>query len=140
MSLSITITCFYFLRYVMTGVSWWGHKVDNAYWMWNFQGRILKRATVDKFCQLTWRPRPPTLLTREQQKEVKRNLKKYSDQFIAKDKMRLSKASKELVAKRQSMMEQYTAWRARKTEGTILNNSCVLSTYLMTFYHSPSRI
>merc|ERR1712241_1607559 len=71
---------------------------------------------VDKFCQLTWRPRPPTLLTREQQKEVKRNLKKYSDQFIAKDKMRLSKASKELVAKRQSMMEQYTAWRARKTE------------------------
>jgi len=103
-------------RYVMTGVSWWGHKVDNAYWMWNFQGRILKRATVDKFCQLTWRPRPPTLLTREQQKEVKRNLKKYSDQFIAKDKMRLSKASKELVAKRQSMMEQYTAWRARKTE------------------------
>merc|ERR1719461_1048282 len=103
-------------RYVMTGVSWWGHKGDNAYWMWNFQGRILKRATVDKFCQLTWRPRPPTLLTREQQKEVKRNLKKYSDQFIAKDKMRLSKASKELVAKRQSMMEQYTAWRARKTE------------------------
>merc|ERR1712223_2118047 len=65
-------------RYVMTGVSWWGHKVDNAYWMWNFQGRILKRATEDK--------------------------------------MRLSKASKELVAKRQSMMEQYTAWRARKTE------------------------
>ena len=112
---------------MITGVSWWAHKVDNAYWMWNFQGRILKRATVDKFCQLTWRPRPPTLLTREQQKEVKRNLKKYSDQFIAKDKMRLSKASKELVAKRQSMMEQYTAWRARKTEGTIQNNSCILN-------------
>ena len=24
-------------RYVATAVSWWGHKVDNAYWMWNFQ-------------------------------------------------------------------------------------------------------
>lgn len=24
-------------RYLMTGVSWWGHKVDNAYWMWSFQ-------------------------------------------------------------------------------------------------------
>lgn len=24
-------------RYVMTAVSWWGHKVDNAYWLWNFQ-------------------------------------------------------------------------------------------------------
>ena len=98
-------------RYVITGVSWWGHKVDNAYWIWNFQGKILKKATVDKFCQLTWRPRPPTLLSKEQLKDVKKNLKKYSDQFIAKDKMRLSKASKELVAKRQAMMEEYTAYR-----------------------------
>ena len=127
-------------RYIITGVSWWAHKVDNAYWMWNFQGKILKRANVDKFCQLTWRPRPPSLLTKNQLKDIKKNLKRYSDQFNAKDKMRQNKASKELVAKRQSMMEQYTAWRARKTEGTILNNSCVLSTYLMTFYHSPSRI
>ena len=96
---------------MITGVSWWGHKVDNAYWIWNFQGKILKKATVDKFCQLTWRPRPPTLLSKEQLKDVKKNLKKYSDQFIAKDKMRLSKASKELVAKRQAMMEEYTTYR-----------------------------
>ena len=41
----------------MTGVSWWGHKVDNAYWLWNFQGKILKRSSVEKFCQLVWRPR-----------------------------------------------------------------------------------
>ena len=26
-------------RYVATGVSWWGHKVDNAFWIWNFQVR-----------------------------------------------------------------------------------------------------
>jgi len=103
-------------RYVITGVSWWGHKVDNAYWIWNFQGKILKKATVDKFCQLTWRPRPPTLLSKEQLKDVKKNLKKYSDQFIAKDKMRLSKASKELVAKRQAMMEEYSSYRTQKTK------------------------
>merc|ERR1712098_324134 len=83
-------------RYVITGVSWWGHKVDNAYWMWNFQGKILKRANVDKFCQLTWRPRPPTLL--------------------GKDQMRQSKASKELIAKRQKRMDDYTSWRAKKDQ------------------------
>ena len=60
---------------MITGVSWWGHKVDNAYWIWNFQGKIIKKATVDKFCQLTWRPRPPTLLSKEQLKDVKKNLK-----------------------------------------------------------------
>merc|ERR1719300_146600 len=70
-------------RYIITGVSWWAHKVDNAYWMWNFQGKILKR---------------------------------YSDQFNAKDKMRQNKASKELVAKRQKMIEDYSAWRDRKSK------------------------
>merc|ERR1712045_689556 len=103
-------------RYIITGVSWWGHKVDNAYWMWNFQGKILKRSTVDKFCQLVWRPRPPTLLTKEGLKEIKKNLKKYSEQFNAKDKMRLSKASKELVAKRQAMMEEYSSYRTQRPE------------------------
>merc|ERR1712059_95602 len=45
-------------RYVATGVSYWAHKADNAYWLWNFQGKILKRSNVEKFCQLVWRPRP----------------------------------------------------------------------------------
>ena len=103
-------------RYIITGVSWWAHKVDNAYWMWNFQGKILKRANVDKFCQLTWRPRPPSLLTKDMLKDIKKNLKRYSDQFNAKDKMRQNKASKELVAKRQKMMEDYSAWRDRKSK------------------------
>ena len=102
-------------RYVITGVSWWGHKVDNAYWMWNFQGKILKRANVEQFCQLTWRPRPPSLLSREQVKDIKKNLKRYSDQFTAKDRIKLSRASKELIAKRQKSLEDYTSWRQRKT-------------------------
>jgi len=103
-------------RYVITGVSYWGHKVDNAYWMWNFQGKILKRANVDKFCQLLWRPRPPSLLSKEQLRDIKKNLKKYSVQFDAKDKMRQSKASKELIAKRNKLMSDYVAWRAKKNQ------------------------
>merc|ERR1712045_758155 len=103
-------------RYVVTGVSWWGHKVDNAYWLWNFQGKILKRSTVDKFCQLVWRPRPPTLLTKEGLKEIKKNLKKYSEQFDAKDKTRLSRASKELVQKRKAMMDAFQEYPAARVE------------------------
>jgi len=103
-------------RYIITGVSWWGHKVDNAYWIWNFQGKILKRETLDKFCQITWRPRPPSLLTKEQVKEVKKNLKKYSDQFNAKDKMRQSKASKELLLKRSALYEEFEEFRETAQE------------------------
>ena len=54
-----------------------------------------------------WRPRPPTLLSKEQLKDIKKNLKKFSVQFDAKDKMRLSRASKELVEKRKAMMESF---------------------------------
>ena len=101
-------------RYVMTGVSWWSHEVDNAYWLWNFQGKILKRSSVEKFCQLVWRPRPQSLLSKEQGKEIKKNLKKYSDQFNAKDKMRQSRASKELMAKRQALVDAFNSWRDQK--------------------------
>jgi len=103
-------------RYVITGVSMWRHKMDNAYWIWNFQGKILKRVNIDKFCQLLWRPRPPSLLAKEQIKDIKKNLKKYSDQFNAKDKMRQSKASKELMMKRSVLAREYSEYREEKEE------------------------
>ena len=52
----------------VVGVSWWGHKVDNAYWIWNFQGRLMHKQPMERFCQLLWRPRPHTLLNKEQLK------------------------------------------------------------------------
>lgn len=42
----------------------------------------------------TWRPRPPTLLSVEKQKEIKKNVKKYAAEFDARDKMLQYKASK----------------------------------------------
>merc|ERR1719150_2191739 len=81
-------------RYVMTAVSWWGHKVDNAYWLWSFQGKILKRNQCDKFCQLLWRPRLPTLLPEKKLKEIKKNLKKYSVEFDKVDSIRGSAKTK----------------------------------------------
>nr|CAG4648511.1 EOG090X01UY [Polyphemus pediculus] len=110
-------------RYVATSVSWWGHKVDNAYWLWSFQGKILKRVPLDKFCQLQWRPRPPTLLTLQQTKDIKKTLKKYSAQFEVKDRLKMSKASKELVEKRRKLMQDYEDLRKRKQEEYIANRS-----------------
>uniref|UniRef100_A0AAY5K9R5 Eukaryotic translation initiation factor 3 subunit B n=1 Tax=Esox lucius TaxID=8010 RepID=A0AAY5K9R5_ESOLU len=98
-------------RYVVTSVSWWSHKVDNAYWLWTFQGRLLQKNNKDRFCQLLWRPRPPTLLPLDAIKAIKKDLKKYSKIFEQKDRLSQSKASKELVDKRRSMMEDYRRYR-----------------------------
>uniref|UniRef100_A0A8C2E1D1 Eukaryotic translation initiation factor 3 subunit B n=1 Tax=Cyprinus carpio TaxID=7962 RepID=A0A8C2E1D1_CYPCA len=100
-------------RYVVTSVSWWSHKVDNAFWLWTFQGRLLQKNNKERFCQLLWRPRPPSLLTQEQIKLIKKDLKKYSKIFEQKDRLSQSKASKELVDKRRTMMEDYRKYRER---------------------------
>merc|ERR1712154_66219 len=81
-------------RYLMTGVSWWGHKVDNAYWMWSFQGK--------------------TLMTRKQMKEIKKNIKKYSEEFDAKDAMRMSKASQELKQERKNKYDEFMSYREKR--------------------------
>ncbi|XP_008544236.1 eukaryotic translation initiation factor 3 subunit B [Microplitis demolitor] len=103
-------------RYVVTAVSNWKTSVDNAYWIWTFQGRILKRVNLNAFNQLLWRPRPPTLLTAEQIKDIKKSLKKYSSQFESKDKMRMTRASKEVLEKRRAMMEAFNEYREKRSE------------------------
>merc|ERR1711872_1069037 len=95
----------------MNGVSWWGHKVDNAYWVWNFQGKILKRFQLERFCQFSWRPRPPCFLTNKQIREIKKNLKKWSVEFDAINKMKISEISKELLEKRQAARNKFDKYR-----------------------------
>ena len=59
-------------RYVMSSVSFWRHPTDTGYTLWDFKGQMLLRKNVEKFKQLLWRPRPPTLLTKERMKVLKR--------------------------------------------------------------------
>lgn len=103
-------------RYVVTAISNWKTKVDNGYYMWSFQGKILKRVNIDKFAQLLWRPRCPTLLDDKQLKDIKKNLKKYYAQFESKDRMRQTKASKELIEKRAALMEKFSAYRQKRIQ------------------------
>ncbi|XP_074598834.1 eukaryotic translation initiation factor 3 subunit b [Brevipalpus obovatus] len=94
-------------RYVVSAVSWWAHKADNGYYLWSFTGRLIRKHTIDRFCQLLWRPRPKTLLTEEKIKEIKKNLKKYSSRFDVEDKEMLSRVSKDILEKRKDMLSKF---------------------------------
>ncbi|KAK2557121.1 Eukaryotic translation initiation factor 3 subunit B [Acropora cervicornis] len=94
-------------RYVATSVSWWAHKVDNGYYIWSFQGKLLQRHTLDQFCSLLWRPRPPSLLSEEDLKNIRKDIKKYQRLFEAKDRMSQSRASKELIDRRRRKMKDF---------------------------------
>lgn len=100
-------------RYFMTAVSWWAHKVDNAYNIWSFQGRILQRHPLDQFCSFIWRPCPKSLLTKEDITNVKKDMKKYQKQFEIKDRMSQTKASKELIEKRRELYNSFSSIRNR---------------------------
>ncbi len=103
-------------RYVTTGISLFKVKDDQGYYIWSFQGRILKRVNLKNFLQFLWRPRPQTLLTDTQQKEIKKNLKKYYPQFEAKDRMRVTRASKEMLEKRAKLREGFMEYRNKRVQ------------------------
>lgn len=103
-------------RYVVTSISWWSHMSDSGFMVWSFQGKLLRQSSVDRFCELLWRPRPPTLMTPEQIKDIQKNLKKYSTQFEVKDRLALTKASKELIEKRRALITDFESYRSQKND------------------------
>jgi uncharacterized protein with WD repeat len=59
--------------------------MENGYHMYDFKGNLLREESIDRFKQLVWRPRPPTLLSKEEQAEIRKNLRNYSKVFDEQD-------------------------------------------------------
>ena len=74
-------------RFDATSVSHCRHQMENGYNIWTSQGRQLKHQRQDKFYQLLWRPRPPSLLSVAQEKDVRKNLRSFSAKYEAEDSM-----------------------------------------------------
>ena len=93
-------------------------QVENGYAIWDFRGQEQQRHLVDRFKQFLWRPRPRTLLTKEQQKSVRKNLREYSRGFDEEDAALESNVSAELVQSRKRAVNEWNAWRAKVREET----------------------
>ncbi|CAG8445506.1 7837_t:CDS:2 [Ambispora leptoticha] len=100
-------------RYVITSASMWRHSMENGYTLWDFKGSQLQKHLLDKFKQLVWRPRPKTLLSQEAMKKIRKNLSKYSKVFDEEDAREKSSVSKELLAHRRRLVDEWNAWRKR---------------------------
>ncbi|KAJ3287790.1 Translation initiation factor 3 subunit b [Borealophlyctis nickersoniae] len=100
-------------RYVMSSVSHWRVQNDTGFTLWTFTGQILTRQNVPLFKQLLWRPRPPTLLTPEEQAKIRKNLKEYSREFDEADAAQTSKVSREVLEKRSALLRAWKEYVAR---------------------------
>lgn len=90
-------------RFCTTIVSIIRVPMDTGYMVWSFQGMPLQKHLIEKFFSLQWRPRPPSLLTKADIKDIEKNWKEYQTRFEAADKMMQNKASRELIEKRRTL-------------------------------------
>ncbi|TEB39274.1 translation initiation factor eIF-3b [Coprinellus micaceus] len=105
-------------RYLATSASAWTHTLENGYAVWDFRGTELVKQIQDRFKQFIWRPRPPTLLGKDKQKQIRRNLKEYSKQFEEEDAAEESNVSAELIALRKRLVDEWNAWRIMRQKET----------------------
>lgn len=64
----------------------WRFANENGFKIWTFQGLLKQENPVDQFYQFLWRPRPPTLISKEQQAEIRRTIREvYYKKFDEED-------------------------------------------------------
>lgn len=84
--------------------------------MYDFKGSLLREEVVDRFKQFAWRPRPPTLLSKEEQKTIRKNLREYSKIFDEQDLAKKNTANKAVIEHRRRLLSEWRAWRETTEE------------------------
>ncbi|PSC71923.1 Eukaryotic translation initiation factor 3 subunit B [Micractinium conductrix] len=102
-------------RYVATVVNA-AAAMENGFMVWSFSGQLLYKTARDRFFQLLWRPRPPSLLPQEKQKEIVKSLRKYSKRYEEEDEALLAQADSEFVRERERQLAEFRDWLASKQE------------------------
>ncbi|KAI2619451.1 eukaryotic translation initiation factor 3 [Hypomontagnella submonticulosa] len=103
-------------RFVASWASVWKHTMENGYHLYDFKGEVLREEPIEKFRQWLWRPRPPTLLTKDEQKQIRKNLREYSRTFEQEDAERGASADLAVVEARRRLLDEWLAWRASVEE------------------------
>ncbi|KAJ7180562.1 eukaryotic translation initiation factor eIF2A-domain-containing protein [Mycena filopes] len=98
-------------RYLTTSASAWKHQLENGYIIWNFRGEEIKKDLREHFKQFIWRPRPPSLLSKDKQRELRQNLPEFSRLFKQDDAQEENEVSAELAAYRKRLVDEWNAWR-----------------------------
>ena len=100
-------------------------QLENGFAIWDFRGQELTKQIQDRFKQFIWRPRPLSLLSKERQKQIRKNLRDFSRTFDEDDAAEESNVSAELTASRKRLVDEWNAWRSlrRKEIGETTQSS-----------------
>jgi translation initiation factor 3 subunit B len=90
--------------------------MENGYHIYSFSGQLLREEPIEQFKQFVWRPRPERLLSKEEMKTVRKNLREYSRTFDEADLAKRSSADKAVVEERRRKLNEWLAYRERTVE------------------------
>ncbi|KAI8979412.1 eukaryotic translation initiation factor eIF2A-domain-containing protein [Mycotypha africana] len=127
-------------RYVVTAASMWRQSsADHGFCIWDFKGQLLFKQNIENFKQLLWRPRPPSLLSQEEKKKIKKNLRQYSKQFEEEDLAMGDANAAKLRAERRKAVEEWYAWR-KATERQLEEERKAMGKELQTTDEGKSEV
>ncbi|XP_056866076.1 eukaryotic translation initiation factor 3 subunit B-like [Raphanus sativus] len=95
-------------RYLATVVT--SSVVEDGFYIWSLYGKLLYRTLKEQVFQFAWRPRPPSLLSEQKEKEVKRNLRQYVERYEEEDEDVLDLLSRQEEESRRVMEEDWEMW------------------------------
>jgi translation initiation factor 3 subunit B len=102
-------------RYVVTSSSSWASTHgDTGFHMWSFYGKLLSKNNIEKLSQFMWRPRPPSLLTEAQEKDIKTNFKAISKKYLDEEAKRKDFALKERRIARQKLRKEFEEYLLKR--------------------------
>ncbi len=90
--------------------------MENGYRIWTFYGTLLSEHPTEKFKQLLWRPRPATVLSKEEQRTIRRNLREYSREFDEVDKEMEEGANQAVIDARKRLWMEWTSFLNQEKE------------------------
>ena len=100
-------------RFVCSWISYWKHQSDNGFMIWDFKGDLISRQSQPRFTAFSWRPRPRSLLSRAQIKEVKRNLKTLASKYEIEDAAKQEQTSLNASEKKKKAMDEWILYRVK---------------------------
>lgn len=100
-------------RFVAAWSSMWVHAIENGYRLYEFSGNQIRDDPMDQFKDFIWRPRPASLLTEADLKQVKKQFRQYSAQFEEQDAMEADAATREAILLRRRLLEEWNAYRSK---------------------------
>lgn len=86
-------------------------QAENGYHLYDFKGTLLREEHIERFKQLAWRPRPPVLLSKDEQKKIRKNLREYSKTFDEQDFAKKNRANQAVIEQRRRLLDEWRAWR-----------------------------